>query len=589
MNKNIKKKRLIILITILMICLGVTLLINYYDKKVDEELLESNLKIINDECNSIYENMDECEEKYKSLLGVEEDPFKRGMYSSVLVQYYSVKNNYEEYKKYGYQAVENYNKVENGEYYSIAEQKYLAWSMLRLGKYSDSFIITNQLLDFLNSSGHEILTEEEVVDLESVIYSIFICLYSQFNILDTAEIYYDKLCQLDITSGVEKSKGDRIAYSKMIYADKINDLELRKQYAEECYQISLNRDKENSIEIADSVILNLASANTKLGNLEEALEQIKKSEEFFSKMGDTEGMANTYVAYAEYYDALNKNDLVQEYYNRAIEIYSETKNYYNLKYTTYELIKFLEANNLNNNINHYYKLYYNISNNLGGDEDINDLLIEITNTNDELNKIRVVLLEEESKTNKRTIIMGSVVIIILAVMIIRMYSLIKKKNESEKRLEELVNTDYLTGLNTRGYGERLILNEINKNTKLAIAVIDIDNFKSVNDNYGHLFGDVLLKRIATELKENLDKNDIIARFGGEEFLVALKNKDNEEAKENLDNIRKIVNNTIFENDIQVSFSAGIKEWDGTSIDLVIKKADELLYKAKREGKNRVFN
>lgn len=589
MNKNIKKKRLIILITILMICLGVMLLINYYGKKVDEELLESNLKIINDECNSIYENMDDCEEKYKSLLEVEEDPFKRGMYSSVLVQYYSAKNNYEEYKKYGYQAVENYNKVENGEYYSIAEQKYLAWSMLRLGKYSDSFIITNQLLDFLNSSGDEILTEEEVVDLESVIYSIFICLYSQFNILDTAEIYYDKLCQLDITSAVEKSKGDRIAYSKMIYADKINDLELRKQYAEECYQISLNRDKENSIEIADSVILNLASANTKLGNLEEALEQIKKSEEFFSKMGDAEGMANTYVAYAEYYDALNKNDLVQEYYNRAIEIYSETKNYYNLKYTTYELIKFLEANNLNNNINHYYKLYYNISNNLGGGEDINDLLMEITNTNDELNKIRVVLLEEESKTNKRTIIMGSVVIIILAVMIIRMYSLIKKKNQSEKRLEELVNTDYLTGLNTRGYGERLILNEINKNTKLAIAVIDIDNFKSVNDNYGHLFGDVLLKRIATELKENLDKNDIIARFGGEEFLVALKNKDNEEAKENLDNIRKIVNNTIFENDIQVSFSAGIKEWDGTSIDLVIKKADELLYKAKREGKNRVFN
>ncbi|MBU3106358.1 GGDEF domain-containing protein [Clostridium gasigenes] len=174
-------------------------------------------------------------------------------------------------------------------------------------------------------------------------------------------------------------------------------------------------------------------------------------------------------------------------------------------------------------------------------------------------------------------------------MVIRMDFLIKKKDESEKILEKIANTDYLTGINTRAYGEKLILDEINKNNKFSMAIIDIDNFKNINDSYGHIFADVILKKIAKKLKESIDSKDIIARFGGEEFIIAFVGKDKDEAKETLDKIRIEVNNIIFKHNVKASFSAGIEEWDKTSIDLVIKKADELLYKAKREGKNKVVN
>ncbi|MGL5087363.1 MAG: GGDEF domain-containing protein, partial [Clostridium sp.] len=136
--------------------------------------------------------------------------------------------------------------------------------------------------------------------------------------------------------------------------------------------------------------------------------------------------------------------------------------------------------------------------------------------------------------------------------------------------------------------EELILELINKNKKFSIGIIDIDNFKNINDTYGHIYGDEILEILAHKVKDGLDENDIVIRFGGEEFIIVFLDNEKISAKEKLDKIRYEVNNIVFDKNIILSFSGGIKEWDNTEINKVIEEADKLLYKAKKEGKNKVL-
>jgi len=121
----------------------------------------------------------------------------------------------------------------------------------------------------------------------------------------------------------------------------------------------------------------------------------------------------------------------------------------------------------------------------------------------------------------------------------------------------------------------------------SIIMMDVDNFKYINDTYGHKKGDEVLAKIAKTLKENLRKHDILIRYGGEEFLVILSDTDLKTAK-------KIANKLLFDienlfDEHKVTMSAGvsqIKKSDNNIYDS-IKRADEKLYLAKKKGKNRV--
>lgn len=585
MRELTKRKKVITATVILFIFMAGVL--NIPQSRSGREELLKNLEIINSECNSVYDDIHGSESKYLELLKTETDPFNIGVYSSALVQVYTVSSDYENILKYSNNAIENYKKVPGGEYYAIFESKYLAWSMLSIGRYSDSFSATNDLLQMTNEAGDWVLTDEETLDTEALVYSIFTFIYSQFDIIDSAKIYYDKLCEIEMTPRLESSIGDRIAYSKMIYSDKINDQKLFKKYADECYEISVKRDEVMGTNVADSVILNVGVANIRLGKLEEGFEQVKIAEEFYSKMNDFGALGSIYTSYGEYYEANNNIDLVIENYDKAIEVYTNAEDYYNLKFTIDKLISVLSENDMYTEVEKYYKAFYETSKKIGGYKTVNNLLSELVNINDELNNSKLLLFERQAKANKVVSVMAIMVIVLLALLINRMYFLIKKKNESEKRLEVIANTDYLTGVNTRSYGEKLIGEEIVKDKEFSMAIIDIDNFKHINDTYGHMFGDQILRVVAKAIKDNVGSDDIIARYGGEEFIIAFANKSKEEAKVKLDLVREVVHNLKFEDGVRVTFSGGIERWDKSDLENVITKADKLLYKAKNEGKNKI--
>jgi two-component system cell cycle response regulator len=127
------------------------------------------------------------------------------------------------------------------------------------------------------------------------------------------------------------------------------------------------------------------------------------------------------------------------------------------------------------------------------------------------------------------------------------------------------------------------------NFPLSIAMIDIDFFKKINDTYGHLTGDCILKELALLLKENFRESDIIARYGGEEFIIIMPFSDLKNACKKMDEFRKTVEKYNFCNSgLKVTISAGVEEYNFKDDILnFIEKADKKLYISKTNGRNRV--
>lgn len=543
------------------------------------------LKEINDLCNNVGQDIENNEIKYINLLKNEKDDLKTGIYASALVQINTIKGNYDGMKKYGEIATQSYLKVPNGELYAISEKKYLAWTMFKVGKYSESIKLANEIM---NLDKENILTDDEIIDTDVLIYTIFINIYSEFKLLDEAKVYYDKLCEVKITPELEYSRGEKIAYSKMVYAEAIEDYVLMKKYADETYNIAVKLDEVKGTSTASKMLINCAYANIKVGNFEEAFNQVKKSEITLIENDDNHSLVLVNSLYGDYYKSKYNVDKALEYYSNAIEISKTLENDFRLSELLSEFIDYSYENNRINEADDYYKLFFELTKEVSTEPAFNELLEEVLNTNDILNKEKINQENIKKQIAKRSNIIFNVMILSLVVFLIILLYLLRKRNESEKKLEEIANRDFLTKTNTRAYGYELINNIIKNNQMFSIAIIDIDDFKLLNDTYGHLFGDEVLKKIAEVLIMEIGEDNIIIRFGGEEFLVVLIETSKENGKKFLDKALEKVVATTFENNINVSFSCGIANWDNTNIENVISKADELLYKCKIEGKNNVY-
>jgi len=166
---------------------------------------------------------------------------------------------------------------------------------------------------------------------------------------------------------------------------------------------------------------------------------------------------------------------------------------------------------------------------------------------------------------------------------------------TREELEKLTRTDHLTGLfNRRHLGfeaPKLIGLSERKNTPTAVALVDIDNFKKINDNHGHEAGDAVLVRLAKTLQSTVRPYDLVVRYGGEEFLVLLPMSTSQESMEIAERIRCTIQDTPIKiNNEQLSITVSIGLYVSEQIhDLqgAIMRADEALYYAKNNGRNQV--
>lgn len=157
----------------------------------------------------------------------------------------------------------------------------------------------------------------------------------------------------------------------------------------------------------------------------------------------------------------------------------------------------------------------------------------------------------------------------------------------KEKLRQTAITDYLTNLYMRNYLDKKIDQHMNNGQGGSFILLDVDDFKLVNDTYGHYVGDKVLIQIANILRDSLNDNEIAARWGGEEFAVYLPYYNLEYAKEVAKTIRlQIKENT----DPNVTVSMGISLWNDKrrSIEELFIEADEALYEANETGKNRII-
>ena len=252
----------------------------------------------------------------------------------------------------------------------------------------------------------------------------------------------------------------------------------------------------------------------------------------------------------------------------------------------------------------------------------NDLCIGLSNNNDVLllriiNKVINSISAEELNTivykntlytkNKITlqssIYSNYIEVMIFIISILDITSLstyiimkirLQNKNKQNSLLKEKSETDSLTGIFNRGACKELVSNYIeNKSNDLygAFFIIDIDNFKGVNDNLGHKIGDDVLKDLADNLKRLFRKSDIVGRWGGDEFIVFMKDLDFSNlhvASKIATNLCNTMNKTVTYNDISqnISLSIGIVfTKDNINFTELYQKADEILYTVKENGKN----
>jgi len=168
---------------------------------------------------------------------------------------------------------------------------------------------------------------------------------------------------------------------------------------------------------------------------------------------------------------------------------------------------------------------------------------------------------------------------------------------AEEQMELLATTDTLTGLFNRRKMRELIDQEViryQRDRKSFLLVItDIDHFKKFNDDYGHDCGDYVLQQVSKLMKESLRQQDVVARWGGEEFLIMLPETELKGGIQAIEKLRETLAATVYQygqNTFSVTMTFGVTTFDGgCDVDGCIKRADEVLYAGKRGGRNRVVS
>ncbi len=169
-------------------------------------------------------------------------------------------------------------------------------------------------------------------------------------------------------------------------------------------------------------------------------------------------------------------------------------------------------------------------------------------------------------------------------------SRLKKTIEREKNLARI---DFLTDIpNLKGFyefGNREIEKCKRYKRKLSVAYIDCDNFKQVNDTYGHEMGDKLLKLIADTIQDNIRNTDLVARLGGDEFVIMLDETGEDTVRHVIERVHNNLKAAVKSERFHVTFSIGVAIFNNVpeTLEEAVKKADGLMYRVKKNGKNMV--
>lgn len=212
--------------------------------------------------------------------------------------------------------------------------------------------------------------------------------------------------------------------------------------------------------------------------------------------------------------------------------------------------------------------------------------------------IPLIHLDERIRTNRILIVIASLFIVVLLVGTLHfmVWKLVLRLSESRHQLRQMSTTDELTGLRNRRYIMERLGEEFHRARRIekpmGLIMLDLDYFKQINDRYGHQFGDLVLKTVATRMRSSVREYDLVGRIGGEEFLILSPDSDIDETVRIAERIREIIKEEKIGDEskkVRVTISAGVTMLrdEDPNIDILFSRADNALYAAKQEGRDRV--
>lgn len=429
------------------------------------------------------------------------------------------------------------------------------------------------------------MSEKGQIALKLDVIAGIVTTTSNFKLKDVSERFYNELVTL---SAENKDVQNNIhIYAKYQYNLDNGNYEEAKKYALEY----IDTFKELPQEQKDGAHIYLLEAliyKKEFDNIDEIFNIVERG---YKKVNNPLYNATLDKLRGYYYEGLGEYSKSIEFLDKAVEEFDKIDGIVYSIEITEKIISFKDKVDID--LNKYvdraiaYSKEYNNSEKLGI---LTNSLVELSfkkgeEENNEL-KEQAKLSETINQLSKKINIIYILIILFLICITKMLKNEVINRKSKESELEHMVQTDYLT----KAYSKQFIFGEIDRKIKekveFSLLLFDLDNFKKINDNYGHNFGDEVLINIVKKIKEVIGDNAIIGRFGGEEFIILINESvDNDKlTNEILSEVRKVK----YSKDIKVTISGGLRTWKGETVQSIMHEADMLLYKAKKEGKDRIL-
>lgn len=324
--------------------------------------------------------------------------------------------------------------------------------------------------------------------------------------------------------------------------------------------------------------VNLYEANYLIheDQIEDAGKMIKQADELLQAVSDLSilniPVLNIYTK-AQYYAALMDYETAEDYYLQALEL-SQSVTQYTKQILNQMIELYCKRGDIEKAMIYNRKvsdLYYQES--IAVNQSFAEYSIEKFMNEQEIMKFN----EQKLKRQRNYFLLTMLACIICIVVTMKIIS-----------LSRLNHTDGLTKCYNRKYFEHCYAKELLKNIESQLIMFDIDDFKKINDTYGHIIGDEVLQQIAMVTRNIVGKDGEVFRYGGEEFVVLSELKDDQQAVKLAENIRTHVEQFQWKDKMKVTISLGVA-CRAVDHPTILERADERLYQAKKNGKNQVIS
>lgn len=562
--------------------------------KLRDKSVEKSYQLFSELSDMAMSHPDKIIKDLTLRLDKEDNGINAGIYEEIIGRAYVRKYDKENSNKHLNNALKIYENCEQAEKFEFKLNIFLINLYMLEGDYAKSAYHCSKLLDIIDNREAKYISENDIAEAKSLISVMSLKNFLEAKFKEKANIYYEEIEEISTDENIYSKHKDILLYSKYLYEMEVENYSKANSTIEELNDLSNKNEIKSEFICKEAIRLGLIRSKIKMGDKSEVIYELESIMKKFESVSNYYYLGMCYLTYGDYFKILEEYDEAKLNYEKAIKCFEDIEYGRGIIKVCENIIKMHENKNEFTNINEFYTKYFRYSYDSEENDALKLLITDLGSVNKALGRIKTKNLKEEkiyieNKNNEMKKIELSLLIIIISMVFIvyKLHNQVLRRIKKEEQLKKSLNIDYLTQSYTKAHGYEKIEQLIEEKKDFYLAIVDLDNFKRINDTYGHIFGDTVLSNIALNIRRSLDEEDFLVRFGGEEFIIVITNKSFEDVKEKLEEIRSNIETIDWENGLKTTVSIGIAKYKNGDLTSFLDKVDGLLYVAKNTGKNRV--